>query len=115
MNSDHDLLAGLIRVKGEPYDGITLQVIASDVKVTCAECGVLPPPGLHGWSADWLTLCQEGRAHALMRGPGHEVAVSLWSGAVYAPVQERDQEGGDDGGSQAAEGAQEAQAAPGRF
>lgn len=80
----YEQLAGLVESRGEPYGGVTLRRIARDVQVACSACGELQAPGPHGWATDWLALCQEVRAHALEEG--HEVAVSLWLGAVYHPL-----------------------------
>lgn len=85
----YEQLAGLVKARGEPYGGATLRHHARDVQVACSACGKLPAPGLHGWATDWLTLCQEVRAHALREG--HEIAVSLWLGAVYGPVAPEDE------------------------
>lgn len=71
---------------GEEYvGGATLRVTATQVRVACSECGEVHPGRLYGWSSDWMTLCQEARAHAIDKE--HEVAVSLWRGAIYGPLR----------------------------
>lgn len=84
-------IAGVIRDYGEPYDGMTLQCTGSRPQVACRQCGEVSPGQLHGWSSDWMTLCQEARHHALDKG--HEVAVSLWHGAIYGPLRKEGQAG----------------------
>lgn len=100
---EHDLdpfteLAAEIIGTGEPYGGVSLRYTARDIQVACQECGALPSPDLMGWSGDWLTLCQDARRHAL--GNGHQVAVSLWLGAIYSPVAGSAEGGEDDGRNQ---------------
>jgi hypothetical protein len=99
MSKEYEKLSGKVMSHGQPYGGESLKWQAGEVQVTCRQCGSLLPrqakaaePGLHGWSSDWLTLCQEGRRHALEAGAGHDVALGLWLGAVYAPVDGNAQE-----------------------
>jgi len=81
-----DEIAGVVRDYGRPYPGgLSLRHTGSRPQVACRECGPLVPPQLAGWTEDWLSLCQEARDHALDKG--HEVAVSLWNGAIYGPRQ----------------------------
>lgn len=114
-----DEIAGVIFEYGQPYDGVTLRHTGRRPQVACRQCGELEPLGMAGWASDWLTLCQEVRAHALEKGEGHEVAVSLWLGAVYAPVRESTipgdtTEGGSaHGRGEGPQGPEAAQAAPG--
>lgn len=89
-----DAIAGVIRDYGQPYDGMSLCYTGSRAQVACQACGPLPAD-VHDWSTDWLTLCQQARRHALTRGPGHKVAVSLWNGAVYGPVDGTEAAAGD--------------------
>lgn len=81
-----EALAAQVRERGEPYDGITLRHTAGQARVACRQCGSPPEGHLEHWAQEWLALCQQARRHALARGQGHEVAVSLWLGAVYVPV-----------------------------
>ncbi len=104
-------LAAEVIGTGEPYGGVSLRYTAKGIRVACQECGELPSPDLMGWSSDWLTLCQDARRHAL--GEGHQVAVSLWLGAIYGPVAESAGGGNETGRDQAPQAAEEAPAAPG--
>ncbi len=59
---------------------VQLRVQRRKAELWCQVCGDLIPP--EGEEADWLVLTSAARDHA--RDLGHEVAVELKLGAVYA-------------------------------
>lgn len=84
-----EVLAYRIHRDGKPYGGKLLRETAVNVNVVCKTCGPLSPPGIHGWTSDWISLCHDAMDHA--KETGHTVAVESWHGAIYG------REDGDDG------------------
>ena len=81
-----NVIAHRVHRDGKPYPGgMCLRETADKSAVVCETCGPLPVDDLHGWTSDWLTLCEAALRHASTTG--HRVAVESWRGAVYGPEE----------------------------
>lgn len=74
-----------IKATGEPGEGTMLRAAVTTPEVACQDCGPLKAPP-RGWSADWDAVSRQAMRHVLETG--HQVAVSLWHGAIYGPERE---------------------------
>jgi hypothetical protein len=90
---DFQRLREMIEAAGEPYPGgVYLRTTARGARAICAICGNLITADLElqGLTSDSLQLAGFARDHARDAGPGHVVVERSWSGAVYMPEGEGD-------------------------